>query len=176
MDDFRSVVFWGYLKGDFTSLLLSFKTLPQRYKYTALETTLSYWTSLVCSHNSELTRWQNYGLQCLLSSHPGISPKKTFNLADVWDCVHVLAKQSLYLPIFSREVLFLLLILLLWRHVPSDKERSSKCSTRDLADIQAHQADEENWPLPCTQASEEVPSSHSPVRKTASLDRHHNFT
>jgi len=37
------------LKGGFTSLPLSFKTLPQIYKCTALETI--YWTSLVCSQN-----------------------------------------------------------------------------------------------------------------------------
>ncbi len=80
--------------------------------------------------------------------------------------------ESLCLWLLSPEVLLLLLILLLWWHVSSDKELSGECSTRDLADIQTYQADEENWPLPCTQTSEEVSSSHSPVRKTTS----HHFS
>lgn len=103
------------------------------------------------------------------------SPKRAINLAGVGVLckrMSVLAKQRLYCDHFP-DVVFLLLILLLWRHVPTDKERRGERSTRDLADIQTHQTDEEDRPLSCSQAPEEVPPSHSPVRNTASYTTHY---
>lgn len=83
--------------------------------------------------------------------------------------LHVCALGVCLLGLLSWDMLLaceLLLKGLLWHCVLTDKECSSQRSSRNMADLQTHQVDEEDRPLACAQAPEEIPASHPPVRKT----------
>lgn len=47
------------------------------------------------------------------------------------------------------------------------KEHGCKRSQGDMAHLQEHQAGEEDGPRQSQEASEEIPASHSPVRKVS---------